>query len=163
MNGMDTTATAPRNDATIKVLAWLAYAALGVAAFLNAVLAGVAVIGGHMIGAIGTAADQADEATIAADANHAALVAKLIGVGFGLLAATEYAAGHFIKRRIRTLFVPIAMGLTFAGELGFDIWARHFNGLDAGILVCAAFATWVWWKLPRTTPAEEYGSMRATW
>jgi hypothetical protein len=147
----------PQAQVTGKVLAWLAYAALGVAALLNTILAVMALVGGHLAGALGEVATQigsgSDAAQVATDAGHAALVAKLIAVLFGVLAATEYAAGHFIRARVRTVFVPIAMALTFVGELGFSLWAKQFTAIDAIVLACAAFASWVWWKLPRRTPA----------
>lgn len=138
----------PQADVKTKVLAWLAFAALGIAAFLNTVIACVLIFSGHLIGAVGEAAENHD-ADLASDANHAALVAKLVGIAFALMAATEYAAGHFIKRLVRTRFVPVAMAITFVGELAFDVWTRRFNALDVVILGCAAFATWVWWRLPR--------------
>lgn len=138
------------NEVTSKVLAWLAFMALGAAALLNTVIAGTLLIGGHLIGAIGEVASKTDGgADVASDAGHAALVAKLIAIGFGVLAATEYAAGHFLKHRVRTIFVPITTGLTIVGELAFSIWTKHFNALDAAIIVLALFATWVWTRLPR--------------
>jgi hypothetical protein len=140
----------PPVDPMSKVLAWLAYAALGLAALLNTVIAATALLGGHLIGAIGDVAAKTDGgADIASDAGHASLVAKLVAIGFGVLAATEYAAGHFLKQRVRTLFVPIAIALTIVGEVAFSVWSRHFNAIDAIIIGCALFASWVWWRLPR--------------
>jgi hypothetical protein len=140
-----------RNDTTdpmTRVLAWLGYAALGVAALLNVLLATVLLVTGHLVGAFGEAGEHLHDQHLADTANHAALIAKLIAVGFGVMAATEYGAAHFLRRRIRTLFIPIACGLTVVGECAFSIWTGHFNALDAIIIACVAFATWVWWKLP---------------
>ncbi|MBV8759468.1 MAG: hypothetical protein JO257_19425 [Deltaproteobacteria bacterium] len=134
-----------------KVLAWLGYASLGLAAFLNAILGGTILVCGHLVGAFGEAGERLHDDDLANTANHAALIAKLIAVGFGVMAATEYGAAHFLKKRIRTLFIPIACGLTVVGELAFSLWTKHFNAIDAIIIACVAFATWVWWKLPRTT------------
>jgi hypothetical protein len=141
------------SDPMSKVLAWLGFAALGLAATLNAILGAVALFGGHLIGAIGEVAEKTDSSDVATSAGHAALVAKLIALGFGVLAASEYAAGHFLKRQVRTVFVPIATGLTIVGEAAFDVWSKRFSGLDAVIMACALFATWVWWKLP--TPERQ--------
>jgi hypothetical protein len=138
-------------DPMTKVLAWLGYAALGIAAFLNALLATVLLVTGHLAGSFGIAGERLHDQELADSANHAALIAKLIAVGFGVMAATEYGAAHFLKRRIRTTFIPIACGLTVVGELAFSIWTGHFNALDAIIIACVAFATWVWWKLPATS------------
>jgi hypothetical protein len=138
------------NEVTSKVLAWLAYAALGLAALLNTVIAGTILVGGHLIGVVSDVAAKSEGgAELASDAGHAALVAKLIAIGFGILAATEYAAGHFLKRRVRTMFVPIALALTILGEVGFSVWTKHFNALDAVIIGCALFAGFVWYRLPR--------------
>jgi hypothetical protein len=142
-------------DPMSKVLAWLGYAALGLAALLNAVLGAAMLMGGHLIGAFGVAGEQLHDDKLADTANHAALIAKLIALGFGVMAATEYGAAHFIKRQIRTAFIPIACGLTVVGECSFSIWTGHFNALDAIIIACVAFATWVWWKLPATAPQPE--------
>jgi len=136
-------------DPMTKVLAWLGYAALGVAAFLNAILGGTILVTGHLIGAFGVAGEHLHDDQLADSANHAALIAKLIAIGFGVMAATEYGAAHFLRRRIRTMFIPIACGLTVVGETAFSVWSGHFNALDAVIIACVAFATWVWWKLPR--------------
>jgi len=136
-------------DPMSKVLAWLGFASLGLAAFLNAVLGGTILVCGHLIGAFGEAGEHLHDDDLANSANHAALIAKLIAIGFGVMAATEYGAAHFLKKRIRTLFIPIACGLTVVGELGFSIWSKHFNAIDAIIIACVAFSTWVWWKLPK--------------
>jgi hypothetical protein len=136
-------------DPMSKVLAWLGYASLGLAAFLNAILGGTILIGGHLIGAFGEAGERLHDDDLANSANHAALIAKLIALGFGVMAATEYGAAHFLKKRIRTLFIPIACGLTVVGEVAFSVWTKHFNAIDAIIIACVAFSTWVWWKLPR--------------
>jgi hypothetical protein len=132
----------------LKVLAWLGYAAMGLAALLNAIIASVMLVGGHLAGAFGEAGEQLHDDHLASTANHAALIAKLIAVGFGVLAASEYAAGHFLKRRIRTMFVPVACALTVVGEAAFAVWTKRFNALDVVIVACVAFAAWVWTKLP---------------
>ena len=142
------------NDAMSKVLAWLGFASLGLAAFLNAVLGGTILVCGHLIGAFGDAGEHLHDDDLANSANHAALIAKLIALGFGVMAATEYGAAHFLKKRIRTLFIPIACALTVVGELSFSIWSKHFNAIDAIIIACVAFSTWVWWKLPKQSPFE---------
>lgn len=136
-------------DPMSKVLAWLGYASLGLAALLNAVLGGTLLVCGHLAGAFGEAGERLHDDNLADTANHAALIAKLIAVGFGVMAATEYGAAHFLKKRIRTLFIPIACGLTVVGELSFSLWSKRFNAIDAIIIACVAFSTWVWWKLPR--------------
>jgi hypothetical protein len=138
------------SEVTSKVLAWLGYAAMGVAAFLNTIIAAMALFTGHLAGAVSEVASKTDGgADVASDAGHAALVAKLIAIGFGVLAATEYAAGHFLKRRVRTKFVPIALGMTIAGEVGFSAWSHAFNALDAVIIGCALFAGYVWYQTPK--------------
>ena len=147
-------------DPMSKVLAWLGFASLGLAAFLNAVLGGTILICGHLIGAFGEAGERLHDDDLANSANHTALIAKLIAIGFGVMAATEYGAAHFLKKRIRTLFIPIACGLTVVGELGFSIWSKHFNAIDAIIIACVAFSTWVWWKLPKQ---QAFEPDRSTW
>jgi len=149
-------------DPMSKVLAWLGFASLGLAAFLNAVLGGTILVCGHLIGAFGEAGERLHDDDLANSANHTALIAKLIAIGFGVMAATEYGAAHFLKKRIRTLFIPIACALTVVGELGFSIWSKHFNAIDAIIIACVAFSTWVWWKLPKQ-PAFGAAPDRATW
>lgn len=149
-------------DPMSKVLAWLGFASLGLAAFLNAVLGGTILVCGHLIGAFGEAGEHLHDDDLANSANHAALIAKLVALGFGVMAATEYGAAHFLKKRIRTLFIPIACGLTVVGELGFSIWSKHFNAIDAIIIACVAFSTWVWWKLPKQ-PAFGSEPDRSTW
>lgn len=143
------------SEVTSKVLAWLGYAAMGVASFLNTVLACMALFTGHLVGVVHEVAAKTDGGEdIASSAGHAALVAKLIAIGFGLLAATEYAAGHFLKRRVRTKFVPVALVMTIAGEVAFSAWSHSFNAIDAIVVACALFAGYVWWQLPRRAPAE---------
>ena len=129
-----------KSDVMSKVLAWLGYASLGVAAMLNVLLGTLMLMGGDLIEAFG-------------DPDHAALCVKLIAIGFFVLAACEYAAGHFLKRRIRTLFIPIACALTVVGEVAFSVWTKHFNALDAIIAACALFSAWVWSRLPREAGA----------
>ena len=123
------------------------------AALLNAILGGTILVCGHLAGAFGEAGERFHDDHLADSANHAALIVKLIALGFGVMAATEYGAAHFLKKRIRTLFIPIACGLTVVGELSFSLWSWHFNALDAIIIACVAFSTWVWWKLPRQAGA----------
>ena len=148
---------APRVDPTLKVLAWLGGAALGFASVINFLIAALALISGHLMGAVGDAATAvtkdgtADASDLASDAGHAALIAKLVALGFALLAGTEFAAAAFLKRRVRTWFVPFAAGLTVAGELAFSAWSRRFNALDAILIACALFATFAWSRLPRPT------------
>lgn len=144
-------------DPMMKVLPWLGHAALGLSAVLNAVIAGMLLLGGELIGAFGKAGEQLNDAELAASANHAALIAKIVAVAFGVLAATEYGAAHFLKRRIRTLFIPITCAVTIAAEVGFSIWSKHFSALDAIIIACAVFAGWVWWKLPRPLASSVTG------
>ncbi len=156
---MTSEADAP-NPAAMKVLAWLGSAALGFAAMINGVLAALALFSGHLIGAFSEAADHAtkegaDAADLAASAGHAALIAKLIAIGFAVLAGAEIGAAAFLKRQVRTKFVPFATGLTVAGELAFDAWSKRFNALDAIIIGCAVFATFVWYKLPLVAPRED--------
>jgi hypothetical protein len=138
-----------KSDVMSKVLAWLGYASLGVAAMLNALLGTLMLMGGHLIGAFGVAGEQLHDDKMATEANHAALIAKLIALGFFVLAASEYAAGHFLKKRIRTLFIPIACAMTVVGEVAFSVWTGHFNAIDAIIGACALFSGWVWSRLPR--------------
>lgn len=127
---------ADKSEVMSKVLAWLGYASLGVAAMLNVLLGTLMLMGGSLIEAFG-------------DPKQTALIVKLIAVGFFVLAASEYAAGHFLKRRIRTLFIPIACALTIVGEVAFSVWTKHFNAIDAIIAACALFSAWVWSRLPR--------------
>jgi len=139
-------------DTTTKVLAVLGSLALGFTAFINAVLGTLALLSGHLAGAIGDASEKSNfDANLTTDAHHVALVAKLVAVGFGLLALVEFAAGEFLRRRLRNIFVPIACGMTIAGEAAFSIWAKHFTSLDAIMIVCALFAFWTWHRLPRAT------------
>jgi len=147
------TRTEDNADPMLKVLAWLGHAALGLSAVLNAVIAGTLLIGGQLIGAVGEASEKLHDADLANSANHAALIAKIVAVAFGVLAATEYGAAIFLKKRIRTVFIPITCGLTVAAEVGFSIWSKRFNALDAVIIACCMFAAYVWWKLPRRATA----------
>jgi hypothetical protein len=143
-------------DTTTKVLAVLGGLALGFCAFINAILATLALFSGHFIGAIGDASEKTHfNDHLTADANHAAMVAKILAVAFGVLAAVEFGAGEFLRRRLRNIVVPIACGMTIAGELGFSIWAKHFTALDAILIACALFAYWTWYRLPRAKPAED--------
>jgi hypothetical protein len=125
-----------KSEVMSKVLAWLGYASLGIAAMFNVLLGTLMLMGGSLIEAFG-------------DPKHAALIVKLIAVGFFVLAASEYAAGHFLKRRIRTLFIPIACALTIVGEVAFSVWTKHWSAIDAIIAACALFSAWVWSRLPR--------------
>jgi len=122
-------------DLTTKILAVLGSLALGFTALINAIL-------GTM-----------------------ALVAKLIALGFGILALAEFAAGEFLRRRLRNIIVPIACGMTVVGEAAFSIWAKHFTSLDAIMVICALFAFWTWYRLPRATSANDgrLGTLHATY
>ena len=142
-------------DLTTKVLAVLGSLALGFTALVNAILGTMALLSGHLAGAIGDASEKSNfDATLTADAHHMALVAKLIAVGFGVMALAEFAAGEFLRRRLRNIIVPIACGMTVVGEAAFSIWAKHFTSLDAIMIVCALFAFWTWYRLPRATAAD---------
>ena len=143
-------------DPTTKVLATLGGLALGFAAFINAIIAGMMLIGGHLIGAIGDVSDKAQlDPNLSTSAHHAELVAKLIAVAFGVLAACEFGAGIFLRRRIRNLIVPIACAMTVVGEAGLSIWAKKFTALDALLIACALFAAWAWSRLPRQQSVTE--------
>ena len=138
------------SDLTTKVLAVLGSLALGFCALINAILAAMALFSGHLIGAIGDASEKTNlDAHLTSDAHHAALVAKIIAIAFAVLAALEFGAGEFLRRRLRNLIVPIACAATIAGEAGFSIWASRFTALDAILIACALFAAWTWWRLPR--------------
>lgn len=137
-------------DMTTKVFAVLGSLALGFTALINAVLGAVALISGHMAGAIGDISEKNQvDASLTTDAHHMALVAKCVAIGFGVLAAVEFGAGEFLRRRLRNVVVPIACAMTIAGDLAFSIWAKHFTGLDAIMIACALFAYWTWYRLPR--------------
>jgi hypothetical protein len=145
-----------QTDTTTKVLATLGGFALGFCALINAVIGGMALIGGHLVGAIGDVSEKAQlDPNLSNSAHHAEMVAKLVAVGFGLLAATEFGAGEFLRRRIRNIFVPIACGLTVVGEAAFSIWAKKFTALDAILIACALFAAWTWSRLPRPQAAQQ--------
>ena len=132
-------------DLTTKVLAVLGSFALGFCAMMNGVIAAVALFTGNLFGAVGDA--KLDEA-LTASANHTATYAKVVALVFGLLAAIQFGAGEFLRRRVRHTFVAVACGITVAGAIGQSIWVGHFTALDAMIAGCAAFAAWTWWRLP---------------
>ena len=142
-------------DLTTKVLAVLGSVALGFTALINAVLGVMALLSGHIAGAVGDVSQHEQvNAQLTTDAHHMALVAKCVAIGFGVLAAAEFGAGEFLRRRLRNVVVPIACGMTIAGELAFSIWSKRFNGLDAAMILCAVFAFWTWYRLPRATRAD---------
>jgi len=132
-------------DLTTKVLAVLGSVALGFCAMINGVIAAVALFTGNLFGAVGDA--KLDEA-LTASANHTATYAKVIALIFGLLAALQFGAGEFLRRRVRHVFVAVACALTVVGAIGQSIWVGHFTALDAMIAGCALFAAWTWWRLP---------------
>ena len=139
---------------TTKVLAVLGSVALGFAAMINAVIAAVALFTGNLMGAVGDASSKANlDDHLTASANSAATTAKALAIGFAVLAAVEFGAGEFLRRRIRNLIVPIACALTVAGEVGFSAWVGKFTALDAMLIGCALFAAWTWSRLPRPEPA----------
>jgi hypothetical protein len=142
------------DDITTKILAFLGSAALGFTSLINAVIAGLALFTGNLIGAVGDASEKSNlDAHLTASANHAATTAKVIALAFALLAAVEFAAGEFLRRRRRNLIVPIACGATVVGEVALSAWGGRFTALDAILIGCAMFAAWTWWRLPRPTPA----------
>jgi hypothetical protein len=154
------------SDVTLKIVAFLGSTALGFTALINAVIAGLALFTGNLIGAVGDVASKNDAAKLADDAGHAAAVAKGIAIGFFVLAAIEFAGSLFLTARKRNVIVPIACGLTVAGEVGLSVWSGKFNALDAILIGCALFATWVWWQLPRAGSPEDRSSFepaRSSW
>ncbi len=128
-----------------KILAVLGSVALGFCAMMHAVIAAVALFTGNLFGAVGDA--RLDDA-LTASANHTATWAKALAIGFGLLAALEFGAGEFLRRRIRHPVVAVACGATVAGAIGFSIWVGRFSALDAMLAGCGLFAAWTWWRLP---------------
>ena len=141
-------------DPSTTILAFLGSVALGFTAMINAVIAAVALFSGNLIGTVGEASAKSD-LELAASADHAAFVAKLLAIAFAVLAALEFGAGEFLRRRIRTALVPIAGVATIVGGGALGVWGGHFTALEAIVIGCAAFATWTWWRLPRpdATPA----------
>ena len=134
------------DDLTTKVLATLGSVALGFCAMINAVIAAVALFTGNLFGAVG---DARLDAALTETANHSAASAKALAIAFGVMAAVEFGAGEFLRRRVRNGFVAIACAVTVVGELGFSAWIGHFTALDAMLIACALFATWTWYRLPR--------------
>jgi hypothetical protein len=126
-------------DLTTKVLAVLGSVALGFCALINAIIAAIVLFTGQ----------NPLDSNMTTDAHHAALVAKLIAIGFAVLAAIEFGAGEFLRRRLRNIVVPIACATTIAGEAAFSVWSHRFHAFDALIVGCALFAYWTWWRLPR--------------
>lgn len=135
------------DNLTTKVLAVLGSVALGFCAMINAVIAAVALFTGNLFGAVG---DAKLDAALTESANHTATSAKVLAILFGLLAALQFGAGEFLRRRVRHAFVAIACGITIAGAVGFSLWVGKFTALDAMLVGCALFAGWTWWRLPRT-------------
>jgi hypothetical protein len=102
------------------------------------------------MGAVGDASSKANlDDHLTASANSAATTAKALAIGFAVLAAVEFGAGEFLRRRIRNLIVPIACAVTVVGEVGFSAWVGKFTALDAMLIGCALFAAWTWSRLPR--------------
>ncbi len=132
------------SEPTTTILAFLGSVALGFTAMINAVIAAVALLTGNLIGALGEASGQS--------ASHAETVAKVVAIGFVVLAALEFGAGEFLRRRVRTILVPVASGATVVAELGLSVWGGHFTALAAILIGCALFATWTWWRLPQSPP-----------
>src|SRR5260221_5006792 len=140
----------PDLDVTTKILAFLGSLALGFAAMINAVIAAVALFTGNLFGAAAEGAAKANvDAALTADVDHAATTAKALAIGFAILAALEFGAGEFLRRRIRNLVVPIACAATVVGEVAFSAWVGKFTALDAMLIGCALFAAWTWVRLPR--------------
>jgi hypothetical protein len=134
------------DDLTTKVLATLGSVALGFCAMINAVIAAVALFTGNLFGAVG---DAKLDAALTESANHTAASAKALAIAFGLLAALEFGAGEFLRRRVRNAVVAIACAVTIVSEVAFSTWVGHFTALDAMLIGCALFAAWTWWRLPR--------------
>ena len=153
-----------REDAPVmsKIVAWLGGGALGVVALLDAVIGMAMLIGGHMIGAMGEVGEQLGDQHLAEDGNHHALVAKLLAAGFLALAGGAYLAGHLLRHRKRSVIVPAMCVLTTGAWVALAISSHSVNALHAVVVACAAFAGWVWWKLPRTAVAGSAPSP-ATW
>lgn len=133
-------------DIMTKAVAWIAFFALGFAAFLDTVIAVLMIFGGKLIGAF---AELADTHQGIQDAHRTALMVKLVGAAFGAIAMAQWGSGHLVRRRIRSNIIPVMMGMTLAGWVGMAVWLRAVSVMGAIVLVCSAFATWVWWKLPR--------------
>jgi hypothetical protein len=153
MSNLDT--PTPGDEITSKILAYVGSAAIGFVAVINTVIAAMAIFTGNLIGAIGDVNEKANGGeALTSSAHHAALNAKLVAVGFGLLAGLCFVAGAFIKYRKRHVFVPIATGITVAGWVGFSVWTAHFSSLDAIIIGCALFATFIWYRQPKTLPSQ---------
>ena len=145
----------PMDDITSKILAYVGSAAIGFVSVMNMVIAGVAIFTGNLIGAIGDAGAKADAGdALVTSAHDAALHAKIVAIGFALLAGLGFIASAFIRRRKRHVFVPIATSTVIAGWVGFSAWGGKFTALDAILIGCALFATFVWYRLPRTLPPE---------
>ena len=134
------------DELTTKVLATLGSVALGFCAMINAVIAAVALFTGNLFGAVG---DAKLDAALTESANHTAASAKALAIAFGVLAALEFGAGEFLRRRVRNVVVAIACAVTIVGEVAFSAWVGHFTALDAMLIGCALFAAWTWWRLPR--------------
>jgi hypothetical protein len=146
----------PSEELTTKVLAVLGSVALGFTAMINAVIAAVALFTGNLSGALGDALAKHDDA-LASSANQAASTAKAVAIAFAVLAALEFGAGEFLRRRVRNMIVPIACAATAGGEIAFSVWIGKFTALDAMLIACALFAAWTWWRLPRPELVRELG------
>jgi len=149
---------------SVKIMAFVASLALGLAGILNATLAITAYIGGDLVGAVGKGADQAATAVadspesdpvvssdtlhdVAKDANAFALRAKLIALAIAVLAGAQLLGGELVRRRYRTKVVPIVLGVAIAGEAAMAI-ALHPSILTAiGVGACG-FGIWVWTRFP---------------
>jgi hypothetical protein len=119
------------------------------------VIAAVALFTGNLMGAVGDASAKANfDDHLTSSANSAATTAKALAIGFAVLAALEFGAGEFLRRRIRNLVVPIACAATVVGEVAFSAWVGKFSALDAMLIGCALFAAWTWVRLPRPETLE---------
>jgi len=146
-------------DMTTKVLAVLGSVALGFTAMINAVIAAVALFTGNLMGVVGDASEKAKlDEHLTASANHAATTGKVLAIAFAVLAALEFGAGEFLRRRVRNVIVPIACAATVAGEIGFSLWVGKFTALDAMLIGCALFAAWSWWRLPRPEAVDPFAA-----
>src|SRR5258706_11546245 len=145
-------------DVTTKILAFLGSLALGFAPMIEGLIAAVLLFAGTLMGAAADASKElAASEHVTASVSHAATTAKAIAIAFAVLAALEFGAGEFLRRRVRNVIVPIACIATVGGEVGLSVWAGHFSALDAILIGCALFAGWTWWRLPRTQSEQQLG------
>ena len=155
MNHLESATDDPplRNELLDKIIAFVSAAALQLRRVRQPRDRRRCLIGNKMIGAIGeVSAQDPRTADLAADVSHAALVAKLLAVGFGVAGAVGLIGAAVLRRRKRHVFVPIAAVVTVGGELALSISGGHVTSLDAIMVGCALFAVGVWYKLPRTLP-----------